>query len=87
MFTACGYVTYVQEGPCYEQDVSCSEQNVLTSPNYPCNYPNSVYCHWTLIASEGHTVTLSFDNFDIEESSDCGYDSVQVHEIFELGKS
>ena len=86
MFTDCGNVVDVGEGLCCGQNSSCSEQCVLKSPNHPNSYPISVYCEWTLRASEGHTVALSFDSFDIEEGSSCSYDSVQVHEIFELRK-
>ena len=86
MFTACGNVVDSKEGLCCGQNSSCSEQCVLKSPNHPNRYPNSGYCEWTLRASEGHTMALSFNIIDIEEESSCSYDSVQVHEIFELGK-
>ena len=75
LFAACGDSVLEMQG---------YGQGVLKSPNYPCNYTNWVYCEWTLVASQGHTVSLSFDHLDIEDdaSSNCSYDFVQVLAIF-----
>lgn len=51
---------------------------VLTSPEYPNNYPNSVECHWVIRAAGPATVKLAFEDFQVEGSEDCTYDYVAV---------
>ncbi|XP_027962745.1 CUB domain-containing protein 2 [Eumetopias jubatus] len=51
---------------------------VLTSPEYPDNYPNNVECHWVIHASGPATVKLVFVDFQVEGSEECTYDYVAV---------
>ncbi|KAF3819807.1 hypothetical protein GH733_015316 [Mirounga leonina] len=51
---------------------------VLTSPDYPDNYPNNVECHWVIHASGPATVKLVFVDFQVEGSEECTYDYVAV---------
>ncbi|KAM5263638.1 adhesion G-protein coupled receptor G6 [Ctenodactylus gundi] len=50
----------------------------FTSPCYPNDYPNSEYCVWTIRAPAGHIIQITFHDFDIEEASNCIYDSLTV---------
>ncbi|XP_028367000.1 CUB domain-containing protein 2 [Phyllostomus discolor] len=51
---------------------------VLTSPEYPNNYPNNVECHWVIRATGPATVKLVFVDFQVEDSDECAYDYVAV---------
>lgn len=51
---------------------------VLTSPEYPNNYPNNVECHWVIRAVGSATIKLVFVDFQVEGSEECTYDYVAV---------
>ncbi|EPQ15412.1 CUB domain-containing protein 2 [Myotis brandtii] len=51
---------------------------VLTSPEYPNNYPNNAECRWVIRAAGPATVKLVFVDFQVEGSADCTYDYVAV---------
>ncbi|CAK7317757.1 CUB domain-containing protein 2 [Vulpes lagopus] len=53
---------------------------VLTSPEYPDNYPNNMECHWVIRASGAATVKLVFVDFQLEGNEECTYDYVAVLE-------
>lgn len=53
---------------------------VLTSPEYPNNYPNNVECRWVIRAAGPATVKLVFADFQVEGSEQCTYDYVAVLE-------
>ncbi|XP_076458584.1 tolloid-like protein 2 [Babylonia areolata] len=54
---------------------------VLQSPLYPGNYPNNASCSWVLTARRGHSVRLTFRHFDLEDSTDCTADFVEVSDL------
>merc|ERR1712038_787507 len=51
---------------------------VITSPNYPENYGNYVDSVWTLTAPLGMLVSISIPEYDLEDSTDCQYDYIDV---------
>ena len=51
---------------------------VITSPNYPGQYPHRRICIWKIRVAEGRRVTLTFDEFDLEAHPRCLYDYVTV---------
>ncbi|XP_014649262.1 PREDICTED: CUB domain-containing protein 2 [Ceratotherium simum simum] len=51
---------------------------VLTSPEYPNNYPNNVECRWVIRAAGHATVKLVFVDFQVEGNEECTYDYVAV---------
>ncbi|XP_032350243.1 CUB domain-containing protein 2 isoform X2 [Camelus ferus] len=51
---------------------------VLTSPEYPNNYPNNVECRWVIRAAGPATIKLVFVDFQVEGSEQCMYDYVAV---------
>ncbi|XP_067236779.1 ovochymase-2 [Chanodichthys erythropterus] len=53
-------------------------KGVVQSPAYPQAYSNNTLCRWVIYAPEGHIVKLEFDDFDLEESENCKYDSLTV---------
>jgi len=51
----------------------------ITSPgNYPIKYNNNVKCKYTLKAEPGKIIKITFDEFDVETSSYCEYDSLTI---------
>nr|XP_023996016.1 ovochymase-2-like [Salvelinus alpinus] len=64
--SGCGTVALVQD------------QRAVHSLNYPQSYSNDSVCHWVIYAPKGHVVKLDFDDFDLEQSDDCEYDSLTV---------
>ncbi|XP_077066706.1 ovochymase-2 [Siphateles boraxobius] len=53
-------------------------KGAVRSPAYPNAYRNNSLCSWVIYAPEGHIVKLDFDDFDLEESENCQYDSLTV---------
>merc|ERR1712038_1619412 len=51
---------------------------VITSPNYPNNYENYVDSVWTLTAPLGMLVSISIPEYDLEDSTGCQYDYIDV---------
>eukprot|EP00069_Balaena_mysticetus_P005320 bmy_04745T0 len=58
--------------------VQIGESGVISSPNYPASYDSLTHCSWLLEAPQGHTITLTFSDFDIEAHATCAWDSVTV---------
>lgn len=52
----------------------------ILSPQYPGYYTNDASYTWTLIAPLGHVIKLEFVFFDLENSSECSRDFVEVNE-------
>ena len=53
---------------------------IITSPNYPRNYPHNTECIWLLRGTPGRQITFTFTNFDIESHSSCRYDFVEIRQ-------
>lgn len=54
----------------------------ITSPKYPLNYDNNLYCEWIIRVEPSHTISLVFTDFDLEQSSGCTSDYLQVSTDF-----
>lgn len=50
----------------------------LKSPGWPDNYNNGMDCTIILTAPHNHTISLFFHSFDIEDSSECRHDFLEV---------
>ncbi|XP_076037420.1 cubilin-like, partial [Oratosquilla oratoria] len=48
-------------------------QDIITSPNYPQQYPNNALCAWTFEYHEGDQIKLDFTNFALEDAIDHDY--------------
>nr|XP_054752684.1 extracellular serine proteinase-like [Lytechinus pictus] len=53
---------------------------VFASPNYPSSYDNNADCDFDFTAAEGEVISLTFNNFELESSSTCSYDSVFIYD-------
>ncbi|CAL8262440.1 unnamed protein product [Merluccius merluccius] len=62
----------------YGTVVVVDDQSIVHSPNYPDDYSNNFIFRWVIYAPQGHVVKLDFDDFDLEESDGCLYDSLVV---------
>ncbi|XP_039590589.1 CUB domain-containing protein 2 [Polypterus senegalus] len=51
---------------------------VISSPDYPDNYPNSVECSWTIQVSNHTVVSLMFLDFQLENNDECNFDYVAI---------
>ena len=51
---------------------------MVTSPNYPGNYPSSLEKTETIQVEEGLILSLKFTAFDIEYDSTCRYDHLTI---------
>uniref|UniRef100_H2YKV4 CUB domain-containing protein n=1 Tax=Ciona savignyi TaxID=51511 RepID=H2YKV4_CIOSA len=55
---------------------------VLTSPNYPNVYDHARVCTWNIVVADSRSVTLTFNNFAVEDPHTNGYcywDYVEVY--------
>ena len=60
---ACGGMLYAMMG-------------TFTTPNYPSLYPRNTRCLWILKVPFAKGIKLQYDDFDLEESSECRADRV-----------
>ncbi|XP_071370494.1 low-density lipoprotein receptor-related protein 12 [Centroberyx affinis] len=51
---------------------------VITSPGWPFQYPSRLNCSWSIRAKPGDTVTISFQDFDLQGSHRCSSDWLSV---------
>ncbi len=54
---------------------------VITSPNFPSDYPSNVRCRWTLSAPRGFRIEVKIVDLFTEESPGCARDAVIVEDI------
>lgn len=50
----------------------------IMSPAYPRNYPANLDCIWQIQVTVGHRVTVTYDDVDIEPSSRCVKDYIEL---------
>nr|XP_033784473.1 astacin-like metalloendopeptidase isoform X2 [Geotrypetes seraphini] len=55
-----------------------STKGVVTSPNFPSEYPPSLDCTWTIIAPLGYKIYLKMNAFELEDSAYCTYDYLTI---------
>ncbi|ELV10959.1 Low-density lipoprotein receptor-related protein 3 [Tupaia chinensis] len=66
----------------FARDTACSgkleqhteRRGVIYSPAWPLNYPPGTNCSWYIQGDRGDMITISFRNFDVEESHQCSLD-------------
>lgn len=51
----------------------------IFSPNFPRVYPPYTECSWLIVVSEGFTVQLTFDEFNLEHHDTCDYDYIKIY--------
>ncbi|MBN3298996.1 CUZD1 protein, partial [Amia calva] len=57
-----------------------NSRGLLTSPNYPGNYPSNAQCTWTIHASGYSIIQLQFSYLMLETDASCQFDSVSVYD-------
>ncbi|XP_062137785.1 cubilin homolog [Drosophila sulfurigaster albostrigata] len=58
-----------------------SDTGVITSPNYPGQYPHELHCEWQLRAHLGSQLTITLDDMELEELNSCAYDYLSIEAI------
>ena len=50
---------------------SCSDDHVITSPNFPKKYPKNVEITWLIKFPSGQRIKIKFISFSTEDSPGC----------------
>ncbi|XP_075694560.1 low-density lipoprotein receptor-related protein 3 [Rhinoderma darwinii] len=54
-----------------ELEQHTERRGVIYSPAWPLNYPPTMNCSWYIQGDHGDVITISFKNFDIQDSHKC----------------
>ncbi|CAL1537018.1 unnamed protein product [Lymnaea stagnalis] len=75
-----GYILQDDRRGCVEGCFSLiSEHNgMITSPDFPEDYPRNTECDWLLTAPLGHRIRLGFQSLSLEHHQSCKYDSLTI---------
>ena len=73
------------EPVCGSQEVinvtSFTETSLLTSPDFPRNYPANVRCRWVLTsATRSDKIRIRFVDLSVEQSRRCGNDYLRIED-------
>ncbi|XP_067930809.1 cubilin-like [Watersipora subatra] len=71
-------ISYVSFNHSWCGDERRSLPGVITSPNYPSNYPHMRECIWTITAPDNHQIALNITDFALEFHSHCNYDYLEI---------
>uniref|UniRef100_A0A3Q3GLN1 Low density lipoprotein receptor-related protein 12 n=1 Tax=Labrus bergylta TaxID=56723 RepID=A0A3Q3GLN1_9LABR len=55
-----------------------ASSGVITSPGWPFQYPSRLNCSWNIRARPGDTITISFQDFDLQGSHRCSSDWMSI---------
>ncbi|XP_051778724.1 ovochymase-2 isoform X1 [Erpetoichthys calabaricus] len=78
-------LTFKAVAPHSQADSGCGSVAVLLTEgtiqtlHYPRLYESRSHCHWIIQAPKDHIIKLSFEDFELEPSDDCTYDSLKVY--------
>ena len=61
-------------------------EGVISSPNFPGNYPKHIDHTDTIEVDDGQVIRLEFQAFDVEGHRRCRYDSLTITETERNGK-
>ena len=56
------------------------EEGAISSPGYPDNYSPNLECKYTIYSREGHLIQLSFDTFNLTDSTECSSESLRIYD-------
>ncbi|XP_078692083.1 enteropeptidase-like [Branchiostoma floridae x Branchiostoma belcheri] len=73
-------VTTPTPGQCGNPTVLSGNFGRFTSPGYPGDYPNNVYCSWQISVSTDYVVAIRFSAFSLQNETYCGYDHLIVYD-------
>ncbi|MBZ3891922.1 Cubilin [Sciurus carolinensis] len=64
------------------------QSGIIESIGYPTlPYPNNVFCQWHLQGLSGHYLTIHFEDFNLQNSSGCEKDFVEIWENHTSGNT
>ncbi|XP_063003684.1 cubilin [Elgaria multicarinata webbii] len=72
------YASLNATGVCSHEYTEAS--GVLTSPNYPNNYPNRMTCIYRIHVENNKQIALHFTNFSLESGATCPSDYVELRD-------
>ena len=72
---------------CVSADTSPLDEGVISSPNFPSNYPDDFTNRDTIQVDAGQVIRLEFTDFDVEIEDACNYDSLTITETSQNGKT
>ncbi|KAK7483332.1 hypothetical protein BaRGS_00025392, partial [Batillaria attramentaria] len=55
-----------------------SQVGILRSPDHPTNYSHNLNCVYVISRPEGERITLTFDEFDLQEDDECTFDHLKI---------
>ncbi|KAJ8407906.1 hypothetical protein AAFF_G00269500 [Aldrovandia affinis] len=55
-------------------ELHTERRGVIYSPSWPLNYPPGMNCSWDIQGDKGDVITISFREFDLDESRKCSRD-------------
>ena len=64
--------------PACPPEIYTGASGIISSPNYPANYPREENCTYLITVEEGMAVLINFTDFDIEDGAFCEYDNLTV---------
>lgn len=59
-------------------------EGTFTSPNFPRPYNHNAVCVWTINANGTDSIRLHFNAFELETSSSCEFDYLEVRIVTKL---
>lgn len=59
---------------------------MIASPDYPNSYPLNSECVWILNTSPGNRISVTFSEFNIQQSENCDLDYLEIREKNGIGK-
>ncbi|KAM4028087.1 cubilin isoform 1-T1 [Anomaloglossus baeobatrachus] len=63
------------------------QSGIIQSPGYPTqNYPDAAMCEWFFSGPTGHYLIIRFESLDLQNSSSCLSDFVEIREYNASGK-
>ncbi|XP_023693831.1 bone morphogenetic protein 1-like isoform X1 [Paramormyrops kingsleyae] len=78
-----GFVLHDNRHDCKEagcDHIINSVSGIITSPNWPDNYPSKKACTWALSTTPGHRIKIAFNEIDMETHLECAYDHLEVYD-------
>ncbi|XP_044011009.1 cubilin [Aphidius gifuensis] len=54
-------------------------EGIITSPNYPLEYPADTICEWLIEVDYGHSIEIYFDKIILEKVNTCSNDKVILY--------
>ena len=55
-----------------------SQTGVITSPNYPSNYPHGHECVWTIRTLANRQILVNVSDIEMETEVDCDFDALEI---------